>query len=545
MNATLAQAENRATQRLIARLRVAALLPVVRPVMRPVARLVRFVVRFVVRYAERPVVRPAARSLALPLVLVLAGCMTVGPDYKLPDAALVNAPLAHAPLASLSLPLESPDVAPQPVPSDWWRLYDDPVLAALVQGALTSNTDLRVAAANLARSRAALGVAAAQGGFAGGTSVALKRAQESAEQYLLESKLPVANEGDLGINVSYELDLFGTLRRGVEAARADSEAVAAAGDVARITVVADVVRAYVENCSEAEEAAIAQQSLALQRQRVAATRRLKDAGRGNQPDVTRGQAQVDTLSAEIPRFTARRRIAQYRLAMLLARAPSALPPAALNCTTTPQLRRALPVGDGAALLKRRPDVREAERRLAASTARIGVATGALYPSVSIGASAGLTGVLEDLGQQSTQRWGFGPLISWSFPTNGARGRVREARYGADAELARFDGVVLNALRETQTSLATYSADFARAESLAAAQRSAVESADETHRLFLAGRESFIADLDATRTLTSTNAQVAAARAQVALDQVNLFLALGGGWEGQAPPGKESAETAAK
>ena len=160
---------------------------------------------------------------------------------------------------------------------------------------------------------------------------------------------------------------------------------------------------------------IAQQSLALQKQRVDVSRRLRDAGRGNQPDVTRGQTQVDTLSADIPRYTARRKIAQYRLAALLARAPSDLPPAVLACDRLPQIRQPIPIGDGAALLKRRPDVREAERQLAASTARIGVATGALYPTVSIGASAGLTGILEDLGTSPTARWGFGPLISWTLP----------------------------------------------------------------------------------------------------------------------------------
>jgi outer membrane protein TolC len=114
--------------------------------------------------------------------------------------------------------------------------------------------------------------------------------------------------------------------------------------------------------------------------------------------------------------------------------------------------------------------------------------------------------------------------------NGARGRIREAQYGADAALAQFDGVVLKALRETQSSLATYAADYTRADALRAAQKSAAESADQTHRFYVAGRESFIADLDATRTLTSTNAQLAAAEGQVSLDQVNLFLALGGGWE---------------
>lgn len=462
----------------------------------------------------------------LPLAVALSGCINVGPNYALPKQALINAPLANAPIEGADTALTSR----QNVPAVWWQLYDDPVLNSLVDQALQSNTDLRVAAANLARSREALGVAQAQGGFSGKSSVLLERAQESAEQYLLTEKLPVANEGDIGISVSYEIDLFGKLRRGVEAAQADTESVQAAGDLARISVVADVVRSYVEQCSAAEELRIAQQSLALQKQRVDVSRRLRDAGRGNQPDVTRGQTQVETLAADIPRYTARRKIAQYRLAALLARAPSDLPPAVLACDRLPQVRQPIPVGDGAALLKRRPDVREAERQLAASTARIGVATGALYPTVSIGASAGLTGILEDLGTSPTARWGFGPLISWTFPANGARGRVREAEASSQVALAKFDGVVLTALRETETSLATYASDYARADALRAALKSAAESADETHRLYLAGRESFISDLDATRTLTSTKSQVAAAEGQVAIDQVNLFLALGGGWE---------------
>ncbi|MEW6340496.1 MAG: efflux transporter outer membrane subunit [Pseudomonadota bacterium] len=462
-----------------------------------------------------------------PLLLALCAC-TVGPNYSLPKAAMINAPFADAPLPDV----DGRHVSQQPVPPDWWHLYDDPVLEQLVSEALQSNTDLRVAAANLARSQEALGVAQAQGGFSGKSSAEFDRAQESAEQYLLFSKLPVEYEGDVGISISYEFDLFGKLRRGVEAASADSEATQAAGDLARITVVANVVRAYLENCSAAEELAIAQQSLALQKQRVDISRRLRDAGRGNQPDVTSGQTQVESLTADLPRYTARRKIAQYQLAMLLARAPSDLPPAVLACNKVPQIKQALPVGDGAALLRRRPDIREAERQLAASSARIGVATGALYPTVSFGASTGLTGILEDLGTSPTARWSFGPLISWTFPTNGARGRVREAQDASSAALAHFDGVVLNALRETETSLATYVADYTRADALRAALKSATASASETHRLYVGGRESFISDLDATRTLTATRGQVAAAEGQVAIDQANLFLALGGGWETQ-------------
>ena len=133
-------------------------------------------------------------------------CITVGPDYKLPPEAAINAPLANAPLDGAG----NKDVAQQQaVPPNWWRLYDDPVLDSLVQQAMQSNTDLRVAAANLARSREALGVAEAQGGFSGSASAAVKRAQESGEQFLIFEKLPVVNEGDIGISVAYEIDLFG------------------------------------------------------------------------------------------------------------------------------------------------------------------------------------------------------------------------------------------------------------------------------------------------------------------------------------------------
>ncbi|HKR44870.1 MAG TPA: efflux transporter outer membrane subunit [Paraburkholderia sp.] len=470
-------------------------------------------------------------SIALtPLTLALGACITLGPNYHVPHEAVVNAQLAQG-------PIDGADHAPVSqlgVPANWWQLYDDQTLNALVQEALKTNTDLRVAAANLARSRAEVDVASAQGGFSGNATAAVQRAQESGEQYLVFEKLPVENLGNLGFNVSYEFDLFGKLKRGVEAARADDDAVEAAADLARISVVADVVQAYVESCSASEELAVAQESLRLQKERVALTKRLRDAGRGNQPDVTRGQTQADTLAANIPRFEGRRRLAEYQLAMLLARAPKDLPPAALACARQPRLKQPIPVGDGAALLKRRPDVREAERQLAASTARIVVAMAEMYPDVSFGAGVGTVGLAGDLFSSKTNSWSFGPLISWTFPVNGQRERVRGAEAATAGALAHFDGVVLKAPRETQSSLATYVADDRGAESLRTAYESAKQPGDETHRLYAAGREPFLSDLDATRTLTSVHGQVAAAEGQVALDQVRLFLALGGSWEEDTP-----------
>ncbi|MGI4813566.1 MAG: efflux transporter outer membrane subunit [Janthinobacterium lividum] len=476
-------------------------------------------------------------SAALSL-LTLAAC-TVGPNYHLPQQALLNQGAAQGPL----LVAPGANVSADPVPDDWWRLYDDPALTELVDKALRANTDLRVASANLARARATVDEAGAAGGFSAATSATVRRAQEAGQAYLLNEKLPVAYEGDAGLTVSYEFDLFGKLARGVEAARADADVTQAAGDLARITVVADVVRAYAQACAAGEEMQIAERSVALQNQSTLLARRLRAAGRVNLSDVTRSQTQSDTLRADLPRFVADKQAALYRLAVLTGGFPGQVPDAVAQCQRTPTLTQTIPVGDGAALLKRRPDVREAERRLALATARIGVATAALYPTISLGASAGVTGVGRDLGRQETQRFGFGPLISWNIPANGARARIHEAQAGSVAALASFDGVVLKALAETDTRLGVYAGDLARTAALQAALQSAQQTAAQTHAFYQAGRVSSLVDLDAQRTLAGAEASLATSQAKVASDQVDLFLALGGGWQSAQSAQAQSAPAA--
>ena len=459
------------------------------------------------------------------LGLLLSACQVVGPDYQLPDDAAVHREDLQGNLAD-----NDKDVVSAPVPGDWWRLYQDPRLDQLVQQAMASNTDLRVAAANLSRARAQVDEAQAAGGWSGGVKLGAQRLQESGEAFLLADKVPVANVGDIGITTSYQFDLFGTLQRGIEAAQANADATQAAADTARITLVADVVRAYTQVCAANEEREIAQHSLDLQAQSTTLTQRLRDAGRGDETQVTRSQTQYKSLRADMPRYEAARQAGLFRLSMLLAKPLDQLPAGTGSCAELPHIAQLLPVGDGAALLKRRPDVRQAERQLAAATARIGVATGALYPDIAIGATVGTVGLLDNLGQPATNRWGFGPMISWTVPTNGARARIHEAEAATQGALAHFEGVVLNAIRETQTGLAQYTAMLQRREALADAERSAHEAADQTHRFFQAGRESFLADLQATRTYTAMRAQLAQANTQVAMSQIDLFLALGGGWE---------------
>jgi multidrug efflux system outer membrane protein len=459
-------------------------------------------------------------------LLALTACAAVGPNYKLPEEAKINAPTAQGAFIGAA----SKAVSQDPVPAGWWKLYDDPVLNGLVGEALKANTDLRVAAANLARARAVAGEADDAGGFTVGASAAALHSRESGEQYLLSEQLPVENLADVGVKVSYQVDLVGRIRRAAEAAHADAEASQAALDLARVSVAADVARAYVDACANGHELAVAQHTVDLQSRSLDVTRKLVQAGRGTAVDITRAQAQLDLSRASLPTFQSRRRAALYRLATLTGKPPAEFPKAVEACVRPPTLTQAIPVGDGAALLKRRPDVRQAERTLAGATARIGVATAALYPNVTLGFGAGSTGLLADIGQAPANRWGLSSLITWTLPGDGERARVRQAEAGADAALARFDGVVLTALRETETSLDAYAHDLRRQAALKAARDQAVLAEDQAQRLYRAGRSPYLAGLDAQRTLAGAEAALAASDSQVATDQVNLFLALGGGWE---------------
>lgn len=466
------------------------------------------------------------RTLAATAALLgLGACATVGPDYKLPSQANFNAATAQGAFVGASTA-----VSQAPVPKGWWRLYDDPVLTRLVEEALSANTDLRVAAANLARARAVAGEADDAGGFKVSASVAAQRARESGEQFLLSEPLPAENLADGGLRISYQVDLVGRLKRAAEAAHADADVSQAALDLARVSVAADVTRAYVEACSSGHQIAVAQHTIDLQTKSLEATSRLAAAGRGSALDVTRARGLLDQSRAAPPSFEARRRTALYKLAVLTGKPPAEFPRELETCVTPPGLRQPIPVGDGAALLKRRPDIRQAERALAGATARIGVATAALYPTITLGLGAGSTGLLSDIGQPAANRWSVGSLISWTLPGEGEHARIRQTEAGADAALARFDGVVLAALRETETSLTVYAHELTRNAALRSARDEAATAQSQAQRLYRAGRSPYLTGLDAERTSASAEAALAASDAQLALDQVDLFLALGGGWE---------------
>ncbi len=456
------------------------------------------------------------------LALALAAC-TAGPNYHVPEHAMAKTPSANGPFASG----HEAAFANAPLPDHWWRLYDDPRLDGYVKEALAANTNLRAADANLKRATAIvreaevarLPVATMSG--SGGVS----RLQGSTE------RLPGSAVYSLGGSVAYPIDLAGGIRRGIEAARDDAEAAQAARDQVRVTVAAAVTRSYAAACSANRTLAATQRVLDLQHQTLDVTKRLARGGRGTAFDVTRAQAAVDQSAAGIPSIIADRQASLYEIAALMGRAPADYPRELEACPAPPALKQLLPIGDGAQLIRRRADIRAAERSLAAATATIGVEMAQLYPRVSLGGSAGFGGPISAIGAGSQFSLSFGPLVTWTFPNRAlAHARIAEAGASAEAASAQFDGTVIGALQQAETALSAYAREIDRDRDLERARDDAEKATGQADRLFRFGRTDFINLLTAQSSLASAEATLAASQAAVVDQQINVFLALGGGWE---------------
>ncbi|SDR48842.1 efflux transporter, outer membrane factor (OMF) lipoprotein, NodT family [Paraburkholderia fungorum] len=480
----------------------------------------------------QPTLRRSRRVLRVArlgaLASVIAGC-TVGPPYRepaVPDAA--SRPFASTAVAPVSA---------APMVDSWWQLYRDPALDALVQQALANNRDLAVAAAHLQRAEAVLNEAGAArlpdtdvalGGNYGKQStdqiVAAATRQSAATRWAYAPSLAV----------SWEVDLWGRVRELVASAQADAEATQAARDALRVAIAAETTDAYAHACSFGQQIDVAQRSLAIAERVAQLTQIQRSQGLVSELEVVRAQAFVSDTGATLPDLQGKRRAALYELAVLTGHTPADIPVAASQCHAVPLIATPFPVGDGAALLKRRPDLREAERRLAAASARVGVATAELYPSVVLGGSVdwlSTSGSLASLGNQYAVAWGIGPLISWHFPNMAvSRAKLSQARADSAAELASFDSRVLNALKETEQALTLYGAEWDRHRALQQARAQHARAFELAELNYKAGALDFLDVLDAERGLVTTDAALAASTEVLASDQVAVFKALGGGWQ---------------
>ncbi|HEX2789346.1 MAG TPA: efflux transporter outer membrane subunit [Steroidobacteraceae bacterium] len=469
----------------------------------------------------------AYRIIAIGAVIAapLAACR-VGPNYHAPALPVG----AEAPLTSLNASAETPT----PPPDAWWRLYDDSRLDALVQEALAANRTLAAADANFAAAGAVVSAvqvnrypstAAFAGGVYGRDAVTDEILELGGHRpqtiWLLE---------DL-VQAAYEVDLFGRVHRLIEAANANADSVAAARDSVRVVVAAETARAYAAVCALGEELDVARHSLAVVSREADITVRRHEAGANSDYDVTRAQALVAQVRSSIPELEGQRGAALFELTALLGRTPVHAPDDLGSCVTPPRLVALIPVGDGSALIKRRPDVRQAERRLAGATAEIGVATADLYPTIRlVGLYGGAATELPQLNTNIGRTWGIGPTISWSFPNlAGPRARVRQAKAAQAAALASFDSVVLTALKETEQALTLYSAALENRQSLGDARDKVDAAYGMAHDQFLAGSLSALELLTTEQSLVAIDAAVAASDAALVQDQIAVFKALGGGW----------------
>lgn len=445
--------------------------------------------------------------------LALTACMTApAPPPTIAPPAVMGA-FADLPIASIA-----------PVPKNWWHLYDDPILDRLVQASLSANADLRVAYANLDGARAAMRQARAAR-LPQTTLESAATIDGSASQPSASSNVPTTDY-DFALTANWDADLFGRLRAGALAAAADADAQAAALDGLRVAIAADTVLAYVELCGATQALHVASEQLRVQERSVAAVRSQLRAGEVSPFEVSQAENLLETTRATIPPYEALQANARYRLITLRGRPPAYARTDPIMCSAAPKLGAAVPVGDGQALLLRRPDVREAERRLAAAAARIGIARADLYPRVNLGGAIGLlTGNFVATAS---------PLISWAFPNQApARARIEQARATERSALATWDVAILRALREVESALATYDAEARRNHALGAALTQADLSARRAAARVRLGDAAFLLQLDAERTRTQAALAQAQSDLAVARAQVALFRALGGGWQSEA------------
>lgn len=468
--------------------------------------------------------QPGWRSLKVQLglfasMLLLSAC-AVGPDYKTPVQAPVV--LQNAPAGAFST--ANPE-------AQWWKAFNDPVLDGLISQALAGNLDIRVAVARVDEARALFKDARLDQlprVTADGSYTKSDQQQPGSNGQRVESETYQA-----GFDAGWEIDLFGRVRRGVESARAEAGAAQADLRDAQVTIAAEVARNYLELRGAQARLAVANRNLDTQRETLRLTQVRYNAGAGSPIDVASAQARLNATEAAIPSLITAEKRANYRLCVLVGKRPGELDAtltAKTDAEVTP-LIAALPIGEASDLLRRRPDVQAAERRLAAQTAKVGVATADLFPRVRVSGFIGfLSGSASGFGNAASQAWSVAPSVSWpALDLGGAHQRLKAAEARNDASLAVYDQTVLRALEDLETALVAYRQQQAQLVSLtnqAAASRRAAELARIQYK---EGGIDFLVLLDAERTLLAAEDSLTVAETGVNTNVVAIYKALGGGW----------------
>jgi multidrug efflux system outer membrane protein len=414
----------------------------------------------------------------------------------------------------------------QPVDPRWWMQFEDPVLDTLVTRALEANFDVRAAVARLDQARAFSDEIDRERFPIVPVNASIDRRSQAFPGFTDEPR--TVSTYRAGFDAFWELDLFGRVRSQILAASANAESFAASLDDVRVSVVAEVARNYFEVRGLQQQLGVAERSLVNQRETLRLTTVRREAGIGEEQDVASAAARVAAIEASVPPLRGALAAREHRLAVLLGRRPGALE-VDLSPRAYPPLARALSVGAPEDLLRRRPDVRAAERRLASATAVEGVAVADLYPRITISGFLGfLAGRGSLFGSADSRAWAVTPALSWAgFDLGGARARVRGAEASTREVLAQFDQTVLGALEETETALVRYREEQQRLVKLTDQSRESTRAANIARVRYREGATDFLDLLDAERTELQAQDAVAQAEAGVFTSVVGLYKALGG------------------
>jgi outer membrane protein, multidrug efflux system len=462
-----------------------------------------------------------SRFLILMSVALLSAC-AVGPDYRQPaDPAVAYGEASAA------------GVRTEPFEAAWWEQFGDPTLDSLVERALESDLDLQIALARVREARAFLG--AEKRDRWPSAVVQAAHDERDAQQPGFGDQRVEIDSTSLGVATVWELDLFGSVRRRVEAASADAAGAVAELRDAQVLVAAEVARNYLEVRGAQKRLEVARANLGYQRETLELTRVRLTLGRGNELDVASAAARLAATEAEIPPLVAAQTVAANRLAVLLGLQPGSLDEELAPREIAPHLTT-IAVDSPEALLRRRPDIRAAERALAAATARIGVAKADLFPRLSLSGFIGfIAGDAGDLGESASRAWSLTPVLSWGGFDSGVRARVVAAEARAEGALAAYERAVLLALEETENAFVSYGQDRERLAALveqAAQSRRAAELARIQYR---EGALDFLRLLDAERTRLEAEDAVAIGETELNGAVVLIYKALGGGWEAAPSP----------
>jgi len=445
---------------------------------------------------------------------VLATACAVRPPYVAP----IVAPVA---LHNVDTALSEQSFDPR-----WWQQFEDPVLDELVGRALEANHDVRIAVARLDQARAIFADVRNDRYPVVTAGAAVDHRNEQVPG--LASEPVRVTSYSLGFDAFWEIDVFGRIRSQVRAASATADSFEADVDDVRVSVAAEVARNYFELRGLQQQLAVADRSLANQRETLRLTEVRRDAGFGEEQDVASAGARVAAIEASVPPIRSAIAERAHRLAVLIAVRPGELR-VDLSPRPYPVLAKEIAIGEPDTLLRRRPDVRSAERRLAASTAREAVAAADLYPHITVTGFLGLLAGRGNLFNVSDSRaWAVTPALSWAaFDLGSARARVRGAEGVTRESAAEFEQVVLRALEETENALVNYHEEQQRLVKLGDQARESTRAATIARTRYREGVVDFLALLDAERTQLQAEDAVAQAEAGVFTSVIALFKALGG------------------